>query len=62
MYHAHIHNANIWQQTWDNIDKSINKKLQQVVEKVYLKQQEKLTQIIKTQNTDKQTITAIILE
>jgi hypothetical protein len=26
LYHIHIHNANIWQQTW-NIDLSINQKL-----------------------------------
>ena len=53
LYHAHIHNANIWQQTWDSIEKSINHKLQQEMKKVYLKQQEKLTHMNKIQNTGK---------
>ena len=50
LYHAHIYNANIWQQTWDNIEESINHKLQQEMKIVYLIQQEKLTHMNKTQN------------
>jgi hypothetical protein len=28
LYHIHIYNANIWQQIWNNIEQSINQKLQ----------------------------------
>jgi hypothetical protein len=41
LYYAHIQNANTWQHTWNNIEQSINKKLKQEMEKVYLKQQQK---------------------
>jgi hypothetical protein len=44
---------NIWQQTWCNIEQSINKKLQQEIEKAYLKQQQKIANRTKTQTTGK---------
>jgi thiamine pyrophosphokinase len=52
LYHAHIHNANTWQHTWGNTEQSIDQKLQQEVEKVYLKQQQKIASMTKTQTTD----------
>jgi hypothetical protein len=52
LYHSHIHNTNIWQQTWSNIEQSIEQKLKQEMEKVYLKQQQKITNMTKTQNKD----------
>jgi hypothetical protein len=33
LYHSHIHNVNIWQQTWDNNEQAIEQKLQQEMEK-----------------------------
>jgi hypothetical protein len=51
LYQAHIHNANIWQQTWGNIKQSVDQKLQQEMKKVYMKQQQKIANMIKTQTT-----------
>jgi hypothetical protein len=43
-------------------EQSINQKLQQEMEKVYLKQQQKVAHMTNNQNTNKVTITQIILE
>jgi hypothetical protein len=56
LYHAHIQNANTWQHTWNNIEQSINQKLKQEMEKVYLKQQQKIAHMNNNQNTNKNKI------
>lgn len=53
LYHAQIHNANTWQLTWGNIEQYKNKKLQQEMEKEYLRQQQKVANMTKTRTTDK---------
>jgi hypothetical protein len=42
LYHIHIHYANIWQQTWKNIEQSINQKLQVEMKNVHHRQQRKI--------------------
>jgi hypothetical protein len=51
LHHTHIYNANTRQQTWGNIEQSINQKLQQEMKKVCLKQH-KIANMTKTQITD----------
>jgi hypothetical protein len=38
LYYIHLYNANICQHTWNNIEESINQKLQQEMTKVHHKQ------------------------
>jgi hypothetical protein len=49
LYHSHIYNVNKWQQTWNNIEQSVEQTLKQEMEKVHLKQQQKITNMIKAQ-------------
>jgi hypothetical protein len=47
LYHIHVYKPNIWQYTWNNIEKSINQKLQQEITKVHHKQQHKIHELNK---------------
>jgi hypothetical protein len=49
LYQTHINNSNIWQQTWDNIERSIEQKLQHEMDKIHKKQQQKINKLMKTQ-------------
>jgi hypothetical protein len=42
LFHTHIRTANTWQQTWAFNEQAINKKLQQEMEQVHLKQQKNI--------------------
>jgi hypothetical protein len=52
LYQAHINIANIWQKIWSNIEQSIEEKLKQEMEKVYMKQQQKIANMMRTQTTN----------
>jgi hypothetical protein len=51
LYHSHILNANIWQQTWANIEQAIHEKLQQEMTRIHQKQQQKISNLEKSQTT-----------
>jgi hypothetical protein len=51
LYHIHIHNANIWQKTWNNIEEAINYKLQHEMKITHLKQQQKINNMETIQTT-----------
>jgi hypothetical protein len=46
------HNANIWQQTWANMEQSVKQKLQQEMEKYTYSNNIKIANMTKTQTTD----------
>ena len=50
-YYKHLHNANTWQKIWDTIEDAINQKLQHEMNTTYLKQQQQLENMEKTQTT-----------
>jgi hypothetical protein len=51
LYHSHILNANIWQQTWAKIEQAINEKLQQEMTRIHQKQQQ-ISNLEKSQTTN----------
>jgi cobalamin biosynthesis protein CbiD len=53
LYYTHIQSANILKSVWNNIEQSINKKLQEEMKTIYEKQQQKIRNLFKLQ---KQTI------
>jgi hypothetical protein len=52
LYHSHILNANIWQQTWANIEQPIHEKLQHEMKRIHQKQQHKISNLAKSQTTN----------
>jgi hypothetical protein len=55
LYKTHLHNANTWDRTWDNIEHTINTKLRTEMTKKYTQQHQKLYRLRSkhTQQTDK---------
>jgi hypothetical protein len=49
IYYTHIQNANKWKSIWNNIEQSINKKLQEEMKIIYEKQQQKIRNLSKLQ-------------
>jgi hypothetical protein len=52
LYEAHINNVNMWQKIGSNIEQSIEQKLKQEMEKVYMKQQRKIANMMRVQTAD----------
>jgi hypothetical protein len=55
LYQTHLYNANVWKQTWDNIEHGMNSKLQIEITKI-LQQKQKVRRLQDTQSQQQTTV------
>jgi hypothetical protein len=55
LHYTHIQNANTWKSVWNDIEQSINKKLQEEMKIIYEKQQQKICNLSKLQKQTENT-------